>query len=300
MTQQRGAALICALVGAAALAVLRPGTADAACSGRIRSADVTPTIGYDGFAPVEASTINDVRIDNTGSDDCAYWLAFYRNPTAPARLGGQIVYELRSLAGLELLTNRPPTVAPDRFLATGVVRGGQTDRVEYQWRLLRGQVVPAGTYTDTVDLRLFEAGTNTLLDTRALALTAAVDASVSINLAGANVSSPHSYTMDFGVLETGETKSVQIQVRSNQRFRLDVTSAHGGRMQLTPPSGSWWVDYLATLDGRTLQFPDSLGPFDATTVNGANLQFQVTIGEVADKRAGTYRDEVTISIVPAT
>jgi hypothetical protein len=300
MSRRQGAIPIRVLAGAAALTLIGPATSAAACSGRIRSADVTPTIRYDGFAPTETSTINDVRIDNTGSDDCAYWLAFYRNPTAPARLGGQIVYELRSLAGLELLTNRPPTVAPDRFLATGVVRDGQTSRVEYQWRLLRGQVVPAGTYADTVDLRLFDAGTNALLDTRTLTLTAAVEASVSINLAGANVSSPHNYTMDFGSLETGETKSVQIQVRSNQRFRLDVASTHGGRMQLTPPSGSWWVDYLAALDGRTLHFPDSLGPFDATTVNGANLQFQVTIGDVTGKRAGTYRDEVTISIVPAT
>lgn len=286
------------LLGLVAVGSWSPRIAAAACSGQIRSADLTPTMAYDGFSPIEAVAIKDVRIDNTGSDDCAYWLAFYRNPAAPARLGGRIVYELRTAAGLELLSDRSPVAAPDRFLATGLVRGGQSDRVEYQWRILRGQVVPAGTFADSIDLRLFEAGTNKLLDSRAMTVAALVSTSVGINLAGADVASPHSYTMDFGILEAGESKSVHIQVRSNQRFRLDVASAQGGRMRLAPPLNMWWVDYLATLDGRALHFPDSLGPFDATTVNGLSLLFRVTIGDVADKRAGIYRDEVTITIVP--
>lgn len=287
------------LSGLAVSMCLLPGNATAACAGRIRSADLTPTLTYDGFSPIEAVAIKDVRIDNTGSDDCTYWLAFYRSPAAPAKLAGRIAYELRTAGDRELLSDRPPTVVPDRFLDTGLIHGGQSGRVEYQWRILRGQVVPAGIYDDSVDLRLFEAGTNNLLDSHALALTASVDASVGINLAGADVTSPHSYTMDFGTLQTGEARSVQIQVRSNQRFRLDVASTHSGRMQLDPPFNDWWVDYLATLDGQPLHFPDSLGPFDATSVSGLSLLFRVTIGDVANKRAGVYRDEVTITIIPA-
>lgn len=287
------------LVALAAAGLWQPASADGACSGRIKSADLTPTLAYDGFSPLETVAINDVRIDNTGSEDCTFWLAFYRNPAAPAVLGGRIVYELRAAAGGELLSDRSPTLAPDRFLTTGVVRGGLSARLKYQWRILRGQVVPAGRYGDDVDLRLFEAGTNMLLDARTLNLAAAVDASVSINLAGADITSPHTYTMDFGVLTTGASKTVQIQVRSNQRFRLNVASTHGGRMQLAPPFDAWWVDYVATLNGRTLHFPDSVGPFAATTVNGLSLPFRVTIGNVAKKRAGIYRDEVTIAIVPS-
>lgn len=285
---------------ALAVSVWTPGITEAACSGRIRSTELSPSLTYDGFAAAETVAVKEVRIDNTGSDDCSFWLAFYRSPASPAVLGGRLVYELRSSSGAELLSERPPTVVPDRFLASGAVRGRQSARLEYQWRILRGQVVAAGRYADRVDLRLFEAGKNSLLDSRTLALTAAVDASVSINLAGADVSSPHAYTMDFGTLETGEQKAVQIQVRSNQRFRLEVSATHGGRMQLAPPLDAWWVEYAATLDGRTLRFPDSIGPFDATTVNGVSLPFRVTIGDVANKRAGTYRDEVTIAIVPGS
>lgn len=297
--RRRGASWPFWLVALAA-GVWTPAIAEAACSGRIRSTDLSPSLAYDGFAAAETVTVNEVRIDNTGSDDCSFWLAFYRSPAAPAVLGRRLVYELRTSSGAELLSERPPTVVPDRFLANGVVRGHQSARLEYQWRILRGQVVAAGRYADRVDLRLFEAGKNTLLDSQTLALTAAVDASVSINLAGADVSSPHTHTMDFGTLETGESKSVQIQVRSNQRFRLQVSATHGGRMQLAPPLDAWWVEYVATLDGRTLRFPDSLGPFAATTVNGVSLPFRVTIGDVANKRAGTYRDEVTIAIVPGS
>ena len=294
------AAVLAVLAVLAVFATLSlPLSASAACSGRIRSSDLMVTMPYDGFAALEAAAIKDVRIDNTGSSDCAYWLAFYRTPAAPARLAGKIVYEIRTQAGETLLSDRPPTVAPDRFLATGKVRAGQGDRVEYQWTILRGQVTPAGNYSDTVDLRLFEAGTNTLLDTRSLNLTAAVDASVSINLAGADVSNPHMYTMDFGTLETGEAKSIQVQVRSNQRFRLDVASTNGGRMRLLPPLDNWSVDYTAALDNQALHFPASLGPFAPTAVNGLSLPFRVTIGDVSNKRAGIYRDAITITIVPA-
>lgn len=280
--------------------VWTPGIAEAACSGRIRSTELSPGLAYDGFSASETVAVKEVRIDNAGTDDCTFWLAFYRSPAAPAVLGGRLVYELRTSSGAELLSERPPTVVPDRFLASGVVRGHQSARLEYQWRILRGQVVAAGRYADRIDLRLFEAEKNAVLDAQTLALTAAVDASVSINLAGAEVSSPHAHTMDFGTLETGESKSVQIQVRSNQRFRLEVSATHGGRMQLASPLDAWSVEYVASLDGRTLRFPDSLGPFDATTVNGLSLPFRVTIGDVANKRAGIYRDEVTIAIVPGS
>lgn len=293
------ASVIPALLTLGLLMLAAPSRASAACSGRIRSTDLAATLAYDGFAPLDATAIKDIRIDNTGSDDCAYWLAFYRNPAAPARLAERIVYEVRDAGGGTLLSDRPPTVAPERFLATGKIRGGQSDRVEYQWTILRGQVVAAGAPADSIDLRLFEAGTNTLLDTRALRLTANVIANVSINLAGAEVSSPHTHTMNFGTLETGESKSVQVQVRSNQRFRLDVASTHGGRMRQAPPFDSWWVDYTATLGERTLHFPDSIGPFDSTTVNGLSMPFRVTIGDVSNKRAGVYRDEITITIAPA-
>lgn len=277
-----------------------PAAAQAECSGRIRNADLNAEIAYDGFSPREAVAIKDIRIENTGNDDCAYWLAFYRTPAAPAMLGRQLVYEVRSLGGNELLSDRPPTAIPERFIATGSIRAGFSERIEYQWKVLRGQVTHAGSYADAVDLRLFEAGTNKLLDSRPLNLNAHVDAIVSINLAGADVSSAHTHTMDFGILQKGESKSIQVQIHSNQQFRLDVASTHGGRMQLPPPLESWSIDYTATLNGQLLRFPDSLGPFAATPVSGLSLPFRVTIGEVAQKRAGTYRDEITIAIVPAT
>lgn len=290
-----GAGAWLAVVAAAFL----PGTAESACSGRIRSTELSPTVSYDGFAALETIGVREVRIDNTGSEDCTFWLAFYRNPATPAMLGGHLVYELRSQSGDELLSDRPPTAVPDRFLATGIVRRGQSERLEYQWRILRGQVVAAGRYADTVDLRLFAAGKNTLIDARTLALAASVDASVSISLAGASVTSPHSTTLDFGTLARGESQAVQIKVRSNQRFRLEVSASHG-RLIMAPPYDAWAVDYTASLDGRPLRFPDSLGPFGATTVNGLSLPFRVTIGEIDHKRAGTYRDAVTIAIVPST
>ncbi len=295
MRRAAGAGAWLAVVAAAFL----PGTAESACSGRIRSTGLSPTVSYDGFAALETIGVREVRIDNTGSEDCTFWLAFYRNPAAPATLGGRLVYELRSPPGEELLSSRPPTAVPDRYLATGIVRRGQSERLEYQWRILRGQVVPSGRYADTVDLRLFEAGKNTLIDARTLALAASVDASVSISLAGANVTSPHSTTLDFGTLASGESQAVQIKVRSNQRFHLEVSASHG-RLMMAPPYDAWAVEYTASLDGRPLRFPDSLGPFGATTVTGLSLPFRVTIGDVANKRAGTYRDAVTIAIVPGT
>ena len=119
-------------------------------------------------------------------------------------------------------------------------------------------MVPSGRYADTVDLRLFEAGKNTLIDARTLALAAAVEASVSISLAGANVTSPRSTTLDFGTLASGESQAVQIKVRQSGPG-VCHTGRHSCFYRAVPLGGDKGK-------GVTLEFVDAERVFDPAKV----------------------------------
>ncbi|MDX6749169.1 hypothetical protein SH611_05060 [Geminicoccaceae bacterium 1502E] len=282
---------------AASLAQAAPTAA--ACLGIVVDSGLAPTTDYDPFAAADQVLDRTLRVRNTGSETCSFRLAFQRQPADPATLGGDLAYTLTEEDDTPLLDDRLATSAPERYLETGPLAQGDEASLTWRWRLGRGQIVTPGARADTVELRLYEAGAASMLDSKTLTLQATVVSSMGMNLAGADVTAPYAYTMDFGTLVTGARREVQIEVRSNQRYELTVLSEHDGRMRLDAPYDQWTVDYEATLDGLLLSFPSTVGPHEPTTLAGTSLPFAVTIGDTGSKRAGLYRDEITISIVPA-
>jgi len=161
-------------------------------------------------------------------------------------------------------------------------------------------VLPPGGYVHSFETKLHAAPdarppeSAEQLQTRALRLSVAVPAHLSINIAGAGVRK----TIDFGELIEGERKQVRLETRSNQRFQLDVLSRNGGVLAMAPPYETSLVPYAMVLDGKALKLPDTVGPFAGTGLAGSQFDIEFTIGDVLNKRAGLYRDEVTIEIRP--
>jgi hypothetical protein len=126
-------------------------------------------------------------------------------------------------------------------------------------------------------------------------LSIAVQEHLSINIAGAGVRT----TIDFGELSEGEQRHVRIDTRSNRRFQFDVLSRNGGVMVMAPPYETSRIPYAMVIDGKALKLPDTVGPFGGTGLAGSQFDIAFTIGDILNKRAGLYRDEVTIEIRPA-
>ncbi len=295
--------------GAACVVLLAPtAAARAACTGQVLIDPTVRPLVYDPFQPGDSVMQGTVRVRQEGEEECRLRLGFYRSPdadvamrqTSGARVGeGALRYELTG-NGRRLVSDWPQNSAPPVFLVLPPLAGaGQSVEARYQLRIPRGQLAAPGSYADEIELRAYELDGNSPLALRALDLEAEIAPVVSLNLVGADVSSPFAYTMDFGVLETGERRSVGIEARSNGRYRLRVSSREGGVLRLDPPFETWTIAYSASLGGRRLDFPGTVGTYAPTAATGAVLPLQVVIGDVADKRAGIYRDEIAISIEPA-
>ncbi len=273
------------------------------CAGEIDTAPTKRRIAYDPLAVRDTVIDTEVRIRNLGTGVCRFRLAFYRSPDRNARLGDLLPYWLEARNRSSLLEDWPATTAPPVYLDTRTLVSEESGRISFRWRIGRGRMVPPGSYRDTVRLRLYEAGTTNLLDDRDLTFEAQVPSLVQANLAGAGVTAPYSYTMDFGTLEQGERRTVRIDVSVNMDYRITVTSENRGVLKgpRRRSGGSWTVPYEVVLDGSRLDLSagsDRLArPFPSD--GRARHSFTVTIGEVVDRRAGTYSDIITIEVAPA-
>lgn len=135
--------------------------------------------------------------------------------------------------------------------------------------------------------------TTSIQSSRAVNIT--VPDTMSLNIAGAGVSK----TLDFGVLHSGDTKNVNIQARATSAFKIGFTSDMGGSLKLNgDDSSSWSIPYVATLDGSPITDASPYINNAAVGTNGLDLSlpFIVTIGDMTDKRAGTYSDIITLKV----
>jgi len=289
-----GAALFVALV------VAIPGPVAAACDARIVDVELRQSSAYDPFQVQPLVLEREIRIESVGDDDCAFRLAFHRDQPTNATLGGEIGYDLLDADGNSLLASTRATDEPDTFLETARLARGVEAGLGYRWRVERGQQAAAGRYTDEIELRLFEAGSANQVASARLSLAVDVAGSFGINLAGADVTSPFNHSMDFGVLERGASREVRVDVRSSQRYVLQLQSEHGGEL-VHRELDRWQVPYSLTLDGSVIPLGavHSEGPFEPTPSTGRSKSLRVMIGETAGRRAGTYGDTITIRIEPA-
>lgn len=165
----------------------------------------------------------------------------------------------------------------------------------------RGQFAAPGSYADTLTLELYaldSAGQigSSPVDSTTLQLSYAVPQILSVNIKGAGTTT----TVDFGELTLGEQKTVTIQARSNHSYDLNISSSNHGVLALIPsvPSQNWSVGYEARLNSQLLDLhkATSVQKLPSTHSEDASHTLEVTVGDVAKKRAGRYEDVITVQI----
>lgn len=286
------------------LALLLLAVADAAdagaaraCSGRLSGA-ATVDAAYAPFQALDGSKDVLVTIENTGDTECTFWLGAER--LAAGADAAALSFELRGHDGTWSSTGAASLPGPV-WLASRRLAPNERYDAALVLAIPAGQILPPGdvVYSFETELRAapdarpLQAAEQ--LQSRPLRLSIAIPAQLSINIAGAGLQK----TIDFGELAEGAQKQVRIETRSNQRYQLDVLSRNGGVLAMAPPYETSRVPYAMALDGKTLKLPALVGPFAGTGLAGSQFDIAFTIGDVLAKRAGLYRDEVTIEIKPA-
>ena len=110
--------------------------------------------------------------------------------------------------------------------------------------------------------------------------------------------------LDFGTLTTNEQKQIAVDVTSTTPFKVTFDSEHDGKMLLNggdPSKAEETVPYALTLNGQPVSDDVDYEDSSATGTGGQALALMLvaTILDASAKRAGEYRDVVTIRIEPS-
>ena len=288
--------LAAALMLAGLVLSLASASARAGCSGHI-IAGAGPDLLYNPFEAVDKTQIHRVTVKNTGTEPCALALGFARPVGGSADQNAPLI-EIRATSGGLLLAGASALPASGQLTSPPLAPDENYD-FEYSVIIPAGQMLPRGAYSQPFELSLAAAagGGAPAVPYQTLPRTVSCHVAdhLGVNIAGGGTGT----TIDFGALAQGQTHEVIIQTRSNVRFSLTIRSENGGALAMAAPYAQWRVPYSMKLNKQDVQPPAEIGPFVATTLSGNSIAASFTIGNVSGKRAGLYRDYVTIEIVPA-
>ncbi len=143
-----------------------------------------------------------------------------------------------------------------------------------------------------------EPGLADLQDQTTFAVSARVPPSLDLALGTRDFAGPpRDVLVDFGVYRGPDVRTVDMFVRSNERYEISIKSENGG--QLKHRSVQAFVDYTLELDGRAVPLSDrdlrvlESGP---TGDLGNSHRLSVAIGRLIDlPAAGVYEDIITIT-----
>lgn len=299
LRRRLGLAVLGAVSGGLGLVAAQPVLA-ADCLLQIAQAPPSVRLDYDPFVPATAPSRLALRIQNPGGEACEADLALTDAP------GVAVVRQPLGQTGL-MLELRPGSGvmrAAQPYVFHVAVPAGETLESEFDVVVVEDAVVQAGLYSQPLTLELRQTGASVAYDRAPVVIDVTALPRAQMNLSGsrgafgtgASVS-----VVDFGEAQTGKTRQLFVQTRTNSAARLTFTSANRGRLRL-PADGETspdaYLDYAVAFEGGNLDLSQvatrEVDP--PRTYAGQSYDLVLSLGEVAGARAGHYSDELTIEI----
>ena len=268
--------------GSLILALLLFWTAPAAaCAGKIVSTAARAPLSYNPFSPVDAQQEIAVKVQNAGSDRCAYQLSI-PNRYLPLQFAIGLRFAIMAGSWQETLAAATPVLQPR-----------QSYDLHLTLLVYRGQTATAGTLSRLVGFALTPAGGRTPVDEIQLNLSCVVPPFFQINLAGSGTRT----AMEFSSLNANGTKSVVMQTRATQGHRLEFRSTAGYLLREgSPASESSTIPFALAVDGQTYTLSEGTVLRIQGTAGQSSHLLTVRIGDTKNKLAGTYKAAITVHI----
>jgi hypothetical protein len=274
------------------LMCLPAGNTNAAeCRGSLGRLTAELTESYDPFAPQDMMQHYTLPVRNQGIAPCTFAVEFSTGHL-PLSFEKKFRYELLNKAGASLSF-------PDATLVTPLVHPGTEYKLTFLAAVPRGQTALPGMYHDKIEASLHDANDHSkryALDRASLYLSCKVRSIVNVSIAGAGLHT----ALDFGELQTGDRRAVMLQIQANQRYSLQIQSEHGGVLALSPPlpGEDWSVDYSLLIDNKPVNLRSRAAVYfhAPAIIDNVQHKLSVSIGDVSRKRAGLYRDVISITI----
>ena len=280
--------------GAAATA--RP----ADCMVRITAAPTSWIIdGYDPYGGSLPEGTYGVTYTNDGGAECRF-APIFELTQPPFGLskgtGKPIGYALLNLTDTQDVTPRAGRSLRTPSSRELVLAPQESKTILYKLVADPDDVRDAGTFTQDVTIEAQDRSFRSFGGARLL-LGLQVLPSARIGLTGAYRMSDGHAVVDLGDLRPGIAPvPLQLRVSSTGRYDLQISSANSGKLRLG--SSDWTVPYTLVVGGTSVNLAG------VSTVAGPNdmgyrrdsLPIHFVIGDISDRRAGTYSDVVSISV----
>lgn len=272
---------------------------DAVISIQNTGLDITTPTQFDPFSPTGIRYTSTLNIKNFSATDCTDVKLTFTDTVAPNQLQHDvdtITFNITAPGANLSLINNPSGIAIDTVAAAAEVA------VKFDLVIPPATTtVPPGDYINSnIKLTLSTAVGGEVDATKTLLIRTFVGTILNINIGGAEYipGSLSPYTMDFGSLKPGVTRSVNVTTRANVQHSLHISSDYGGKLVGPWPATIHYVDYFVNFDGTMLNLKNAtvvaLGA--KTTLNGSTRILQATILNIGTARAGLYRDVITLTV----
>ena len=230
------------------------------------------------------------------------------NYTRQLRSGGNSLnYALYTTSGMTYQLKAPTTAVANEVISGSLA--GQSSQVvplSFIYYIAPGQVVPPGTYTDQITFSVYPAYNSTgapdVSQTITLSVVVGAGAAISIVPTGSSFnSSAPQLTLDFGTLQTGQAKSCDVLIKQNNNCTVNYSSANNGVLKQIPTPTADQIPYTLSASGLNIDLtqpgritlPSGVSP----QPNGNRYPLIITIGTLGNPAAGTYQDQIIISVV---
>ncbi len=306
------------------LLMMPAGIARAGClTLSIKNLTVTQTFagGSAAYNPFDSTTYNQtISFDVTGGGSgglCNYFLTLGAGGSANATQ--RILTQGATTMNYNVYLDSTNTTVLKDFSAaslTSIIVGtfannssNVTNHHTISWTITPLQVKAATTsyLTDTATLTLYTGILNILpvqVDSKALTFQTKVDSSVDLSLVPSGIPfnlSSTQQTVDFGNMVSGTAKGFDMVIRSNDGYKITLTSANKQKMAYQGAATDK-VSYTLKVNGAAVNLsagtPVSPVAITGTTNStGVAVPVVVTLGALTGtETAGTYKDAITVTV----
>ena len=269
----------------------------AQCIGKFEDSAAYALPSYDPFSPQDVRIRKEFYVRNLSNQACRFRVYLVRSPPQGV-FTNHLRYAVTDEQALSLLTESASSAA-GRFLLSSEVAAFGRVALGYYLDVERGQVAAPATYNDRIEAILWPEQSADEVDRQSVSLSMPVESVTNVSIAGGGIST----TVQFGKLETGKSRTLIVEAYSNTPYKLTFASAHNGNLRLDPPvpTQTWSIPYRLDVDGTAADLStERVLPGDASSggKQAHTLTFQIV--DAAAKRAGIYKDVITIKIGPRT
>jgi spore coat protein U-like protein len=257
--------------------------------------------GYEVFDPEQYALVVDFSI-SSGKRGCSFFATVTSATAAQPEnrrlfgFGGTLAYQIYGGTNLSPILKDVPLAGPNDVLPGGSSGRDTIVPMRYVLVIPPLQVVGPGLYGDQLLIKVYE-GTpaNAVLDDqKSVFFLAAVPSTAEFTFAAGN-------SLDFGALQPGAQQSISVLARGNAGFRFLLQSQNQGTLRNTDPGDSSAIPYTLFFDGAAVPLQSGIptqifGTSGATSAQGQTDRIDVRIGDLGNASAGTYQDNVQITI----